>query len=1051
MGDFFVRRPIVAMVLSIVIVIVGGLALVSVPVSQYPEITPPVVEVRTSYIGANALNIEQSIATPIEQKVNGVEEMIYMKSTNASDGSMVLNVTFEVGTDLDNASMLTQNRVGQATPTLPIEVKNYGVTTQKSMGFPLMIVSLTSPEGTYGNNFIANYGKINIVDALSRINGVARVAVYGGSDYSMRVWLRPDVLTKLGISVNSISDAIRTQNVISPGGKFGANPSPPGTDFTYTISLQDRLISEEEFGNIIVKSTESGQQVRLKDVARIELGSENYDNIGRVNQQQGAIMLIFQIPGSNALDVAENVKAKMEEASARFPEDLAYQIPLDTTLAVEAGIEGIVHTLFEAVLLVILVVFIFLQNWRATLIPLLTVPVSLIGTFILFPILGFSVNVLSLLGLVLAIGIVVDDAIVVVEAVMHKIEHGMNPKEATKAAMKEVTGPIIAVSLVLMAVFIPVAATPGITGRLYQQFAITIAISVFFSTVNALTLSPALCSMLLKPNQTPGGLLGKFFGGFNRGFEKFTNGYTGFTGLLIRKSARSLIFLVLVAVAAGFLGTKIPGGFVPEEDQGYIMAGVQLPDAASMQRTDEMAKRIEEILKKEESIEYATSIVGFSLLSNTNSANQAFIFISLKEWTEREETAKMLTQKLNKIFAVQIPEATAFAFGPPPIQGLGNSAGFSMMVQDLGGNDAQYLEAETRKFMAEAVKRPEIGTISTTYRSGAPQYEIVVDRDKALKLDIPLTEINNSLSAFLGGMYINDFNRFGRQYKVYMQSEAIYRVKPTDLTNFFVKSNGGKMVPLSTIATVEKRTGPEFTVRYNMYRAAEVGGTPGEGFSSSETMKALEEVAAEVLPRDMGYEWTNVSYQEKQSEGKAGIVFVFAIIFVFLVLAAQYESWSLPFSVLLGTPFAVFGAFLGLFLARFANDGYVNNVFAQIGLVLIVGLAAKNAILIVEFAKEEYEKGTPLVEAALKAAKLRLRPILMTAFAFILGVVPLLTATGAGAEARKIMGMSVFSGMSVATMLGVLLVPVLFVVIERMGGEKKHAAKDVNQINEGGQ
>ncbi|MEQ8303357.1 MAG: multidrug efflux RND transporter permease subunit [Cyclobacteriaceae bacterium] len=1041
MGDFFVRRPIVAMVISIVIVILGGLALLGVPVSQYPDITPPTVEVRTSYTGANALNIEQSIATPIEQKVNGVENMIYMKSTNASDGSMLLNVTFEIGTDLDNANMLTGNRVGQATPTLPIEVKNYGVTTQKSMGFPLIITSLTSPNGTFNTNFIANYAKINVVDVISRVNGVSRVAVFGGSDYSMRVWLRPDVLTKLGISVNSISDAIKTQNVISPGGKFGAAPAPDGTAFTYSITLQDRLISEEEFGNIIIKSTEAGQQVRLKDIARIELGSENYDNLGRVNQSQGAIMLIYQTPGSNALEVAENIKTTMAELSKRFPDDLEHQIPLDTTLAVDAGIEEIIHTLFEAVFLVLLVVFIFLQNWRATLIPLLTVPVSLIGTFALFPLLGFSVNVLSLLGLVLAIGIVVDDAIVVVEAVIHKIESGKSPKEATREAMKEVTGPIIAVSLVLMAVFIPVAATPGITGMLYQQFAITIAISVFFSTVNALTLSPALCSILLKDKQTTGGILGKFFGAFNRVFEKFTNGYTGFTRILITKSIRSALFILILAIAAGFLGTKVPGGFVPEEDQGYLMVGVNLPNAASLQRTDDVMKKVETILANQESIQYTTAIVGYSLLTSTNASNRAFIFVSLKEWSEREETAAMLTAKLNKIFATQIAEATTFAFGPPPIQGLGQSAGFSLMVQDKGGNTPNYLEVETRKFMEAARKRPEIGGISTTFGSGAPQYQIIVDRDKALKLNIPLSEVNASLSAFLGGMYINDFNRFGRQYKVFLQSEPEYRVIPSDLSNFFVKSSTGEMVPLTTIASVEKTTGPDFTYRFNMFRAAEVSGTPAPGFSSSETMKALEEVGAEVLPADMGFEWTNVSYQEKQSEGKAGIVFVFAIIFVFLILAAQYESWSLPFSVLLGTPFAVFGAFLGLFLARLFSEGYVNNVFAQIGLVLLIGLAAKNAILIVEFAKEEYEKGTPLVDAALLAAKLRLRPILMTAFAFILGVVPLLTAAGAGAEARKIMGMTVFSGMAMATLLGVLLVPVLFVIIEKMG-TKKHTEKE---------
>jgi hydrophobic/amphiphilic exporter-1 (mainly G- bacteria), HAE1 family len=1049
MGDFFIRRPIVAMVISIMIVIIGGLALLSVPVSQYPEITPPIVEVRTNYTGANALNIEQAIATPIEQKVNGVEQMLYMKSTNAADGSMVLNVTFEVGTDLDNASMLTQNRVAQATPILPVEVKNFGVTTQKSMTFPLILVSLTSPKGTYKSNFIANYSKINLVDQIARINGVARVTVFGGSDYSMRIWIKPDVLTKLNLSVTDISSAIQSQNVISPGGKFGAQPAPPGTDFTYTITLQDRLKSEEEFGNIIIKSTSSGQQVRLRDVARIELGSENYDNLSRVNGQDGAVILVYQVPGSNALAVAESIKSAMEEASARFPIDLEYQIPLDTTLAVDAGIEGIVHTLFEAVLLVILVVFIFLQNWRATLIPLITVPVALIGTFAFFPVLGFSVNVLSLLGLVLAIGIVVDDAIVVVEAVMHKIQHGMAPKEATKEAMKEVTGPIIAVSLVLMAVFIPVAMTPGITGRLYQQFAITIAISVFFSTVNALTLSPALCAMLLKPNQTPGGLLGKFFTGFNTFFDKFTNGYTGFTGVLVKKSVRSIIFILLIAVGAGYLGTKVPGGFVPEEDQGYMMVGVFLPDAASIQRTDEVMKKIESILKKEESIDYATAIIGNDLLTSTNSPARAFFFIALKEWTERHETAAEFTAKLNKILSTQITEATVFAFGPPPIQGLGQSAGFSIMIQDKGGNDARYLEVETQKFMAAARKRSEIGRISTTYRSGGPQYKINVDRDKALKLGIALTEINSALSAYLGGSYVNDFNRFGRQYKVYIQSESQYRVKPEDIANFFVRNKDGIMVPLSTIASVEKITGPDFTTRFNMYRAAEVGGAPAEGVSSSEAMKALEEVAAEVLPRDMGYAWTNVSFQEKQSEGKAGIVFVFAIFFVFLILAAQYESWSLPFSVLLGTPFAIFGAFLGLFICGLFNAGYVNNVFAQIGLVLLIGLAAKNAILIVEFAKEEYEKGTPLVDATLLAAKLRLRPILMTSFAFILGIVPLLRASGAGAEARKIMGMTVFSGMSIATILGVLLVPVLFVVIIKMSGAKP-ASAEVTESNKRG-
>jgi len=1039
MGDFFVRRPIVAIVISLFIVIIGGISLLGVPIAQYPEITPPAVEIRTSYTGANALNVEQAIATPIEQKVNGVENMLYMKSINAGDGTLNLQVTFEVGTDLDNANMLTQNRVTQATPTLPIEVKNFGVTVQKSMGFPLMMISLTSPKGTFNNSFLSNYGKINLVDNLSRIPGISRVGIFGGSDYSMRVWIKPDQLAKLGLSVSDLSSAIQGQNLISPGGKFGGNPAPAGTEFTYTVQLKDRLKTEAEFGDIIVRETAKGQQIRLKDVARVELGAENYDNVARMNGSPGAIIAIYQTPGSNALDVSAQARKTVAEAALSFPEDVAYKVSLDTTLAVTEGIDEILHTLFEAVILVLIVVFVFLQNWRATLIPLLTVPVSLIGVFMVFPLLGFSINVLSLLGLVLAIGIVVDDAIVVVEAVMHNIEHGLKPKEATIKAMKEVSGPVIAIALILSAVFIPVAMTPGITGRLYQQFAITIAISVLFSAICALTLSPALCSLLLKPNQKTTGWLGKFFDWFNRSFDRFTGRYTGMVQILIKKSIRGIIIIVVVIGGAIVLGMKVPGGFVPEEDQGYFIIGVNLPDGASLQRTDEVCKKIEGILKKVPYLEDVTTVVGNSLLTSTNSPSAAFIFVSLKEWGDRPAlaTAKVIATKLTGALITQIPEATAYAFGPPPIQGLGVSAGFSLMLQDKGGNDPDFLAMNTRKFIEAASKRPEIGRVSTTFRSSAPQIKVDVDREKALKLGIPLSEVNATLSANLGGQYVNDFNRFGRQYKVFIQSEPQYRSKPEDISNFFARTKDGKMVPVSTFASMEKTSGPDFTYRFNMFRAAEVTGAPAPGYTSSEAMKALEEVAAEVLPANMGYQWSNISFQEKQSEGKGGTVFIFALVFVFLILAAQYESWSLPFSVLLGTPFAVFGAFLGLFLSRLISESYVNNVFAQIGLVMLIGLAAKNAILIVEFAKEEYEKGMPLVDAALHAAKLRFRPILMTAFAFILGVVPLLTATGAGAEARRVMGMTVFSGMLVATILGVLLVPLLFVLVERMG-KKKH-------------
>jgi hydrophobic/amphiphilic exporter-1 (mainly G- bacteria), HAE1 family len=1037
MSEFFVRRPIVAMVISIVIVLVGLVAMKSLPISQYPEITPPEVLVTTSFQGANALNVEQAVATPIEQKVNGVEEMLYMKSVNASDGSLSLRIAFEVGTDLDNANMLTVNRVNQANAILPSEVKQSGVVTKKALPFPLMIVSLQSPNGSYNNNFLSNYGNINVVDVLARISGVGDVKLFGGADYAMRIWVRPDVIAKLGLTMNDLIKAVKEQNQISPAGKFGGNPAPAGTQFTYTAMLQSRLITEEDFGNIIVRSNADGSQVRLKDVARLELGTENFNSIGKVNGKPGAAIAIYQVPGSNALETAANIRKAMEELSARFPQDLRYDVVLDTTLAVSEGIREIITTLFEAVFLVILVVFIFLQNWRATLIPLLTVPVSLIGTFMIFPLLGFSINVLSLLGLVLAIGIVVDDAIVVVEAVMHNIEHGLSPRDATLKAMKEVSGPVVAIALILTAVFVPVAAMGGITGRLYQQFAITIAISVLFSAFNALTLSPALSALLLKPGQKTGGILGKFYGWFNRVFDRFTDGYINVVSHLVKKLGRVGIMIGIIIIFIVLLGKIIPAGFVPEEDQGYFMVNLQLPDAASLERTDSVMVKIERMLGKEEGIEFYTGISGFSLLTNTYNSNMGFFFVSLKEWKERgKETAEVIIRKINREFMMKLPEATAMAFGPPPIQGLGTAAGFSMMLQDRGGNNPQYLSAQATKFMQAASQRPEIGRIYTTFRTNVPQIYLDVDRDKVFKMGLSLQDVNTSIGAAFGASYINDFNRFGRQYKVFLQAEGEYRVDPKDLNKIFVRGAGGNMVPLSALATVRRTTGPEFTNRFNLFRTAELGGAPAPGYSSGEALTALEEVAAQVLPRDMGYEWAYMSYQEKKAAGTGGVVFLMALVFVFLILAAQYESWALPFSVLLGTPFAVFGAFTGLFLAGLFLPGYVNNVFAQIGLVMLIGLAAKNAILIVEFAKANVESGKPLIESTLEAAKLRLRPILMTAFAFILGVVPLVRAAGAGAEGRKVMGMTVFSGMLIATMLGVLLIPALFVMIEKLTHKK---------------
>ncbi len=1039
MGEFFVRRPIVAMVISIIIVLLGLLALKKTPVAQYPDINPPVVKITTTFTGANALNVEQAVATPIEQKVNGVEQMLYIKSINTSDGALTIEVTFDVGTNLDNANMLTQNRQAQSAPFMPPSVKQQGVVVKKSLSFPMMLFTITSTNPKYDARFLNNFANINIVDALARIKGVGEVALFGGSDYAMRIWLKPGVMSKLGITVEDVKNALNAQNMISPGGKFGAEPAPPGTEFTYGITLQDRLVTEKQFGNIVVRSKTDGSQVLLNDIARIELGTENYSSTGRRNGSASAVITLFQMPGSNALDVAEAAKKAMKEMSQKFPKDIEYQESLDTTLAITAGVEDIVHTLFEAVILVILVVFIFLQNWRATLIPLITVPVSLIGTLAVFPMLGFSINVLSLLGLVLAIGIVVDDAIVVVEAVMHHIEHGKTPREATLQAMKEVSGPVIAIALILIAVFVPVAMTPGITGRFYQQFAITIAVSVAFSAFSALSLSPALCAMLLKPSKPVSeqkGWLARFFTGFNKLFDKVTGGYLKSANYFAKKSMRIVLLLVAMVGIIALLGKQIPLGFIPEEDQGYVLLNIALPPASALQRTDEVSRKVENFLSKEESILAYTTVNGFSMLTNSYQPNNAFIFISLKPWEDRSETAKELVDKLNKILSTQITNATAFAFGPPAIQGLGASAGFSLMLQDRGGNSPQYLAQQTQAFIAAAQKRPEIKRIYTTFNAATPQIKLEIDNEKAMKVGVPVSKVTEALGAFLGGTYVNDFNRFGRQYKVYLQGEAAERTRPENLNLIYVRNNSGEMLPVSTVVTATKVMGPDFTNRLNLFRAAEIGGSPADGYSSAQALTALEEVAKEVLPSDMSYDYINLSYQEKHSPGGA-TVFIMALVFVFLILAAQYESWKLPFSVLLGTPFAVFGAFLGLFLARFGNDAYVNNVFAQIGLVLLIGLVAKNAILIVEFAKVEYEKGKPLYESAMLAAKLRFRPILMTAFAFILGVVPLLTATGAGSQARIVMGMAVFSGMLVATILGVLIVPGLFVMIENIGKKKK--------------
>ena len=1043
-GNFYVDRPIVAMVTAIITVIVGVVFMMGLPVEQYPNITPPMVRVSTTYTGANSLNIEKSVATPIEQEVNGVENMIYMKSVNSNDGTLKLDVSFEIGTDPDMSTVFTQNRVSQATPKLPPDVKNFGVKSEKAFSFPMMLVSLTSPGDVYDQQFLGNYSIINVKDILARVKGMGSVSVFGASDYSMRIWVKPDKIASMGISIPEITNAIKSQSVIVPGGKFGAEPAPAGTEFTFSVQLPDRLQSEEEFGDILVRTNSDGSQVKIRDVARVELGIETYNAFTRLNGETCSALALYQTPGSNAVEIADEVRKQMEELKKDFPEGIDYEISLDTTTAITAGIKEIIETLIIALLLVILVVFLFIQDWRASLIPTIAIPVSLIGAFIVFPMLGFTINTLSLLGLVLAIGIVVDDAIVVVEAVQVNIAKGMNAKEATNQAMKEVTAPIIATTLVLCAVFIPVAAMGGITGRLYQQFAITVAVSVVFSSYNALSLSPALCGILLKEPKPYKGLLGKFFTSFNKGFDKSTESYMSFTNVVARKTKRGMIFIVLLTGSIFIVGKGVPSGFIPEEDQGYFFVNAQLPEASSLQRSDEVALQMEAILATYPEIEFSTTVTGFSMLSGGFSTNNTFIFVALKDWAIRERNVLEITRSINREMA-GIKGALAFSFGPPAIPGLGSGSGFTLMLQDKVGGTPEFLDAVTKEFITECRKREEIGQIYTTYQAAVPQKFIDVNTEMALKAGVNLEDIYTTVGAFLGGTYVNDFNRFGRQYKAYVQAEPEYRQSEKDIGMFFVQNKDGENVPLGALVNVKEITGPEFTNRYNLYRSSEIGGSPAEGYSSDQALNALEEVAADVLPPGMGYAWGNMSYQEKQASGSGNIVFVFSLLFVFLILAAQYESWSLPLSILLGTPFAMFGAFLFLLIARFFSESYENNIFAQISLVMLIAMAAKNAILIIEFANQKFESGLSLYDSAIEAAKLRFRPILMTAFSFILGIFPLILASGSGSEARKVMGMALFGGMTLATVLGLILTPMLFIVIGKMA-RYEEKRDQLNQI-----
>jgi HAE1 family hydrophobic/amphiphilic exporter-1 len=1045
-GNFFVHRPVVAIVIAIVIVIVGLVSLLGLATEQYPNLTPPIVEVRASYTGANAISVEQSVATPLEQEINGVDNMIYMKSTNANDGSMVIQVSFDVGTDPDMNTVLTQNRVSAASAKLPPNVTKFGVTTKKSLPNIMLAIALTS-DGRYDQDFLGNYALINIKDQLARIKGIGRVDVMGAADYSMRIWVKPDKLASMSITVPEILKAINEQNVIVPGGKFGAEPAPPGTEFTYTVILPERFNSPEAFAEIVIRTNSDGSQVKIGDVATVNLGVETYNMIPRMNGQTCAIIALYQAPGSNAVELAQNVIKEMDVLAKDFPESVRYDVGLDSTLPITAGIRDIVVTLIIALILVILVVFIFIQDWRATLIPTLAIPVSLIGAFIFFPALGFTINVLSLLGLVLAIGIVVDDAIVVVEAVQVNIAKGMKAKEATLDAMAKVTAPVIATTLVLIAVFIPVAGMAGITGILYQQFAITIVVSVIVSSINALTLSPALCSLLLKEPKPYGGPLGWFFKKFNGGMDKSTDAYMSFTNVVSRKIKRGLVFLVIMTIAAVFFGKLVPGGFIPEEDMGYFYVNIQLPNAASLQRTSVISEKIEKILLDYPEVQFVLNATGFSMLTGSNIPNNGFMFVTLNDWSERDYTAKEMIDKINYQLSKEINGAQVFAFGPPAIPGLGSGSGFSIMLQDRAGNSPEYLAENTMKFLKAANERPEIGVAFSTFQATVPQRFMDIDKEKALKLGVPLNDLYTTIGAFMGGAYVNDFTRFGRLYKTYIQAEPQYRVDESQINNFFVRNNNGDMVPLATISTISPISGPDYTNRFNLYRSVEVTGGPAPGYTSTDAMTALEEVAAEVLPQDMRYSWNAMSYQEKKASGSLGIILTFSLIFVFLILAAQYESWSLPFAILLGTPFAIFGALFALWAGRLLSPTFENNIFAQVSFVMLIGMAAKNAILIVEFANEEFKEGLSLFDAAIKAAKSRFRPILMTAFSFILGVFPLVVASGTGSEARQVMGVALLGGMTIATLLGVFFYPMLFIFIGKVAKyEQKREPKTSNQI-----
>ena len=1031
MSKFFIRRPIVAIVIAILTVIIGTVAMLTLPTSQYPNIVPPEIQVQATYPGADAKTLTEAVATPIEQQMNGVDNMLYMYSVNANNGQSTVYVDFDVKTNADTDQVLSQLRVSQAQSQLPAQVNTAGVTVLKSFTSPLMLIGLSSPDNRYSQEFLTNYAIINLQDELTRVPGVSRVQVFGGQ-YALRVWVKPDQLAKLGVTATDVINAIQTQNNVNPAGQIGGEPIPAGQQFTYTVRTQGRLVTPEQFGNIVIRANPDGSVLHLRDVARVEMGEQIYSLSARYNNAPAGMMAVYQLPGSNAVETAKLVRQRLAQLATTFPAGMRYDIPLDTTLAVTAGIHEIVLTLGIALLLVVLVVYLFLQSWRATLIPLLAVPVSLIGTFIIFPALGFSINTLSLFGLVLAIGLVVDDAIVVVEAVEHHIEEGMAPREATVQAMEEVGSPVVAIALILAAVFIPTAFIPGITGRLYQQFAVTIAISVLISAFNALTLSPALAAMLLKPREhkikrSP---LQLFFDRFNFFFSRTTDKYVTTSGRLIHKSAFTMIVLAGIAVVAVFMGARLPSGFIPQEDQGYLFAALQLPDASSLQRTDAAAQKVTAALLHTPGVGGVVGVDGFNLLTLTQSTNTAFFFVSLKPWgqrTSRQEQIEQIQASVQRQL-MGATEGLAFSFPPPSIPGVGTSGGVTMILQDRSGNDdPTFLTKNLFAFLGALHNRPEIAAAIPSYMPGVPQLYADVDREKAEQQQVDLSSIYTTMQTFMGGYLVNYFNRFGRQWQTYVEAEGDTRSNIRNIGEFYVRSANGSQVPLSSLVHVKQITGPEFIIRFNEYNAAQLNITGAPGYSSGQVRAALEETFHKTMPQGMGFSYSGMSYQEQRAaEGTpAWVVFALSLLFVFLILAALYESWTLPFSVLLSTPVAILGAYLALTARSLEND-----IFATVGLIMLIGLSAKNAILIVEFAVQNYRTGMSISDSALHAARVRFRPIVMTALAFIVGCIPLWTASGAGAVSRRILGTVVIGGMSLATVIGILMIPTTFAVVE---------------------